>query len=157
MLQYFADRGIPVLGVEPAANVAAVAREKGIPTLVKFFGVETATQLRDDGLQADLQACLFGGTVRRHRGGQRRIKPRAVHRHHVVIPPHRIAERARCIEPVAEDAELGHRRHGLSIDLQQNIAGHQRIGPGNRPVDLGDCHRVHRHAPHAEKRGEDEE
>ena len=63
LLQYFADRGIPVLGVEPAANVAAVAREKGIPTLVKFFGVETATQLRDDGLQADL---LLGNNVLAH-------------------------------------------------------------------------------------------
>jgi SAM-dependent methyltransferase len=63
LLQYFANRGIPVLGVEPAANVAAVAREKGIPTLVKFFGVETATQMRDDGLQANL---LLGNNVLAH-------------------------------------------------------------------------------------------
>lgn len=43
LLQHFKARGIPVLGVEPAANVAAVAeKEKGIPSWVKFFGVETA-------------------------------------------------------------------------------------------------------------------
>ena len=63
LLQYFADRGVRVLGVEPAANVAAAALEKGIPTLVKFFGVETATQMRDDGLRADL---LLGNNVLAH-------------------------------------------------------------------------------------------
>ncbi len=40
LLQYFVARGIPVLGIEPAANVAKVAEEKGIPTLVRFFGRE---------------------------------------------------------------------------------------------------------------------
>jgi SAM-dependent methyltransferase len=45
LLQYFVKHGIPVLGVEPAANVAKVATEKGIPTLVKFFGAETAKDL----------------------------------------------------------------------------------------------------------------
>jgi len=48
LLQYFHERQIPVLGVEPAANVAKVALQKGIPTLVEFFGVETATSLVDD-------------------------------------------------------------------------------------------------------------
>ncbi len=48
LLQYFAERGMPVLGVEPAANVAEVAEEKGIPTLVEFFGVETAAGARRD-------------------------------------------------------------------------------------------------------------
>ena len=38
LLQYFVERGVPVLGIEPAANVAQVAVEKGIPTLVEFFG-----------------------------------------------------------------------------------------------------------------------
>ena len=38
LLQYFLERGVPVLGIEPAANVARVAEEKGIPTLVNFFG-----------------------------------------------------------------------------------------------------------------------
>jgi hypothetical protein len=42
LLQYFHQKGIPVLGIEPAANVAKVAEEKGIPSIVKFFGVQTA-------------------------------------------------------------------------------------------------------------------
>jgi SAM-dependent methyltransferase len=53
LLQYFAARGIPVLGVEPAANVAAAARERGIPTLVEFFGRRTATSLASE-FAADL-------------------------------------------------------------------------------------------------------
>jgi len=48
LLQFFHERGVPVLGVEPAANVAKVAIQKGIPTLVEFFGVETARSLADD-------------------------------------------------------------------------------------------------------------
>lgn len=51
LLQYFAERDIPVLGIEPAANVAAVAQQKGIPTQVKFFGTATAKELK---AQADL-------------------------------------------------------------------------------------------------------
>jgi SAM-dependent methyltransferase len=47
LLQYFAEQSIPVLGVEPAANVAEVAREKGIPTEVRFFGREAARELGD--------------------------------------------------------------------------------------------------------------
>ncbi len=54
LLQYFVARGVPVQGVEPAANVAAVAREKGIPTDVMFFGEATARQLRAAGPPADL-------------------------------------------------------------------------------------------------------
>jgi len=54
LLQYFRQCGIGVLGVEPAANVATVAVGKGIPTEVAFFGVETATRLRDDGIAPDL-------------------------------------------------------------------------------------------------------
>ena len=46
LLQYFKERGVPVLGVEPAANVAAAAREAGIPTLVEFFDLDTADNLR---------------------------------------------------------------------------------------------------------------
>jgi C-methyltransferase C-terminal domain/Putative zinc binding domain/Methyltransferase domain len=45
LLQFFKARGIPVLGVEPAANVAAAAQERGIPTVVKFFGRLTADEL----------------------------------------------------------------------------------------------------------------
>jgi SAM-dependent methyltransferase len=54
LLQYFKQEGIPVLGVEPAANVAKVARDKGIPTEVRFFGAETAHWLISQGYQADL-------------------------------------------------------------------------------------------------------
>ena len=49
LLQYFAEHGVPVLGVEPAANVAEVAVAKGIPTEVAFFGVETAERLAARG------------------------------------------------------------------------------------------------------------
>jgi SAM-dependent methyltransferase len=62
LLQFFHERQIPVLGIEPAANVAKVALQKGIPTLVEFFGVETATSLRDES-QADL---LLGNNVLAH-------------------------------------------------------------------------------------------
>jgi len=56
LLQYFVDKGIPVLGIEPAANVAAAAVSKGVPTLVKFFGVQTAKDLVANGQRADLIA-----------------------------------------------------------------------------------------------------
>jgi SAM-dependent methyltransferase len=54
LLQYFVERNVPVLGIEPAANVAKVAVEKGVPTLVRFFGVQTATELVAEGRCADL-------------------------------------------------------------------------------------------------------
>jgi SAM-dependent methyltransferase len=54
LLQYFVQRSIPVLGIEPAANVAKVAVEKGIPTLVRFFGVRLANELAAEGRCADL-------------------------------------------------------------------------------------------------------
>src|SRR5579864_2613487 len=54
LLQYFQERGIGVLGVEPAANVAKVAQDKGIATEVAFFDVETARRLRAAGKSADL-------------------------------------------------------------------------------------------------------
>ena len=54
LLQYFVERGIPCLGIEPAANVAAAAVERGVPTDVSFFGVERAKRLADDGRLADL-------------------------------------------------------------------------------------------------------
>ena len=62
LLQYFNERGIPVLGIEPAANVAKVAAEKGLPTLVEFFGVETARSLVPES-GADL---LIGNNVLAH-------------------------------------------------------------------------------------------
>src|SRR5208282_1979639 len=54
LLQFFVERGIPVLGIDPAANVARAAEERGVPTLVEFFGVETARELAEAGKQADL-------------------------------------------------------------------------------------------------------
>jgi SAM-dependent methyltransferase len=54
LLQHFVKKGIPVLGIEPAANVAKVAVEKGVPTLVKFFGETTARELVAEGKRADL-------------------------------------------------------------------------------------------------------
>jgi 2-polyprenyl-3-methyl-5-hydroxy-6-metoxy-1,4-benzoquinol methylase len=57
LLQYFKQAGVPVLGVEPAANVARVARERGIESLVRFFGVPLAQELADQGKQADLVIC----------------------------------------------------------------------------------------------------
>ncbi|CAN1209688.1 Bifunctional 3-demethylubiquinone-9 3-methyltransferase/ 2-octaprenyl-6-hydroxy phenol methylase [Tumidithrix helvetica PCC 7403] len=63
LLQFFQAKGIPVLGIEPAANVAQVAEAKGIPTLVKFFGVQTARELVQEGKQADL---LLGNNVLAH-------------------------------------------------------------------------------------------
>jgi 2-polyprenyl-3-methyl-5-hydroxy-6-metoxy-1,4-benzoquinol methylase len=63
LLQFFVARGIPVLGIEPAANVAKAAIEKGIPTLVKFFGSETARSLVDQGSTADL---VVGNNVLAH-------------------------------------------------------------------------------------------
>ncbi|MDO9425878.1 MAG: class I SAM-dependent methyltransferase [Methylobacterium sp.] len=56
LLQYVVARGIPALGVEPAANVAAVAVSRGVPTEVAFFGAETARRLVAEGHSADLTA-----------------------------------------------------------------------------------------------------
>ena len=54
LLQYFIEKNIPVLGVEPATNIAKVAITKGIPTLNDFFGRDCASQLVQEGRQADL-------------------------------------------------------------------------------------------------------
>ncbi len=63
LLQYFAQREVPVLGIEPASNVAAVAKKKGIPTVVKFMGVKTARELAKKKRRADL---LIGNNVLAH-------------------------------------------------------------------------------------------
>jgi SAM-dependent methyltransferase len=63
LLQYFRDAGVPVLGIEPAANVARVAEENGIPTRVRFFGRELAAELAAAGERADL---LVGNNVLAH-------------------------------------------------------------------------------------------
>jgi SAM-dependent methyltransferase len=56
LLQYFVKENIPVLGIEPAANVAKVATERGVPTLVSFFGADVARELVLEGRAADLVA-----------------------------------------------------------------------------------------------------
>ncbi|GAA3995291.1 class I SAM-dependent methyltransferase [Hymenobacter fastidiosus] len=63
LLQYFVAQGVPVLGIEPAANVAAYAEAKGIPTLVRFFGRDTARYVAATTGQADL---LLGNNVLAH-------------------------------------------------------------------------------------------
>jgi SAM-dependent methyltransferase len=63
LLQYFVEGGIPVLGVEPAANVADVARERGIRTEVVFFGTKSSRDLRDRFGGADV---LLGNNVLAH-------------------------------------------------------------------------------------------
>jgi SAM-dependent methyltransferase len=54
LLQYFVAKGIPVLGVEPAANVATAAIARGVPTITRLFGLDTAQELASDGHQPDL-------------------------------------------------------------------------------------------------------
>src|SRR5574341_530445 len=54
LLQHFMGKGIPALGVEPAANIAKVAMERGIPTVTKFFGEQTARELVAEKRCADL-------------------------------------------------------------------------------------------------------
>lgn len=63
LLQYFVQRGVPVLGIEPAANCARAAEERGVRTLVKFFGSGLAADLARQGKKADL---LLGNNVLAH-------------------------------------------------------------------------------------------
>jgi len=60
LLQYFLAKGVPALGIEPAQNVAEAALARGVPTLAKLFGRQTARQLVAEGTQADL---LVGNNV----------------------------------------------------------------------------------------------
>jgi SAM-dependent methyltransferase len=60
LLQHFVRLGIPATGIEPAANVAAAAREKNIPTIVEFFGKDLARRLFSEGKRADL---IIGNNV----------------------------------------------------------------------------------------------
>lgn len=63
LLQHFIAAGVPVLGIEPAANVARAAIEKGIPTTIQFFGRETAAQIAKEHGRPDL---LLGNNVLAH-------------------------------------------------------------------------------------------
>jgi hypothetical protein len=113
LLQYFKQRGVPVLGVEPAANVAKVALEKrGIPSRVQFFGTETAKGLVADNIKADL---LLGNNVQ-HQRLRRRNETAAQgrRRHHHGIPP-----------PASVDAGKPVRHH-LSRALQLSQLHHGR-------------------------------
>ncbi len=63
LLQYFLKKDIPVLGIEPTSNTAEVATQKGIHTIVDFFGVRLANQLSSKNIRADL---LLGNNVLAH-------------------------------------------------------------------------------------------
>jgi 2-polyprenyl-3-methyl-5-hydroxy-6-metoxy-1,4-benzoquinol methylase len=63
LLQYFKEKNIPVLGIEPTANTAESAKQKGIESVVDFFGVRLAQQLAQQGTKADL---LLGNNVLAH-------------------------------------------------------------------------------------------
>jgi hypothetical protein len=60
LLQYFVKRGVPALGIEPAANVAESARQRGVETLVRFFDKELGASLAAEGRAADL---IIGNNV----------------------------------------------------------------------------------------------
>lgn len=63
LLQYFRAREVPVLGIEPAANVAEIAEKKGVPSMARFFGTELAKELVAAGKRARL---LIGNNVLAH-------------------------------------------------------------------------------------------
>jgi hypothetical protein len=66
LLRYFREAGIPVVGIEPAANIAKIAREqRGIPTITEFFGRELAERLAGEGRQADV---IHANNVLAHAG-----------------------------------------------------------------------------------------
>ncbi len=54
LLRFYREAGVPVLGIEPAANIAKVARERGVETLCRFFGTEVARELAAAGTSADV-------------------------------------------------------------------------------------------------------
>jgi hypothetical protein len=63
LLRFFKEAGIPILGIEPAANVAAIAERAGIPSIARFFGAALAAELAASGKRADL---LVGNNVLAH-------------------------------------------------------------------------------------------
>jgi len=63
LLQYFKQQNIPVLGIEPTANTAEAAKEKGVDSVIDFFGKRLAKQLKEKGTMADL---LLGNNVLAH-------------------------------------------------------------------------------------------
>jgi SAM-dependent methyltransferase len=63
LLQYFVRAGIPVLGIDPAVNIAKAAEERGVPTMAEFFSLDLARQLREQGKVADV---IIGNNVLAH-------------------------------------------------------------------------------------------
>lgn len=63
LLQYFKEKNVNVLGIEPTASTARIAKEKGIDTLFEFFGAALAKRLKNEGKQADL---VLGNNVLAH-------------------------------------------------------------------------------------------
>ncbi|MBI3058115.1 MAG: methyltransferase domain-containing protein, partial [Deltaproteobacteria bacterium] len=63
LLQYFVHAGIPVLGIEPAQNVAQVAQQRGVSTITEFFSLDLARKLRAQGKEADV---VIGNNVLAH-------------------------------------------------------------------------------------------
>ena len=63
LLQYFVEKKVPVLGIEPTANTAEAARQKGVATITEFFGTQLAERLAAEGKQADL---FLGNNVLAH-------------------------------------------------------------------------------------------
>jgi len=63
LLQYFKQKNIPVLGIEPTANTAKAAKEKGIDSIIEFFGTKLAKELSEKNIKADL---LLGNNVLAH-------------------------------------------------------------------------------------------
>jgi 2-polyprenyl-3-methyl-5-hydroxy-6-metoxy-1,4-benzoquinol methylase len=63
LLQYFMEKSVPVLGIEPTSNTAAVAKKKGIDTITEFFGTSLAKKLAGEARKADL---LLGNNVLAH-------------------------------------------------------------------------------------------
>ncbi len=63
LLQYFVNKGIPCLGIEPTSNTAKIAQKKGIETIVEFFDAKLANSLVDTGRKADL---IIGNNVLAH-------------------------------------------------------------------------------------------
>jgi len=83
LLQHFVDMGVPVLGIDPAANIAETARKRGVPTLTEFFGTEIADRLVAEGRQTDLiianNVLAHTPTIRDFAAGLARvIKPEGV-------------------------------------------------------------------------------
>ena len=122
LLQHFLPLGVPVLGIEPAANVAKVAIDKGIPTRVEFFGVELAQALLAEGKQADL---IVGNNVLAQVPDLNdfvagmAFAAQAGRRDHARVPPSRAADGRKSV------------RHDLSRALFLFLVDHDRTHGGS--------------------------